>query len=646
MRTSSLYRRKVVTSLMIYFLIPVTYLYAQVPSTTSKRDSTKVGVFAPVWKNTMSAKETEVMVTTEMKSDYLAKNGWKFYNLLKISKKNARGKDIKESSEMWTNSASRVSELGYLLNISLNDVYSKRTSLGLARFGKDVIFEDKIALVDFSYIKPLPGAKSSQLKAMVKGAQGTHDFKRDKSVFISVGGNIDYKLFERGGVMGSAGIYGERETSKVGDMIFGGLPSRTDTFRVGVYVGEGKKKEFMASYYRLNSVEHKITPPRGNSLEILDRPQDVIQERIEKLQEVLRFSSSLKPADFLSLEFGFDHKVNDQKYKVDSRLSRSKEDNNVNANVAYKYHRRGTLRFNVGMSDMDNDYGPASVSSFREKEKKLGLSIHQNITDSLYFNLRLSGSLKQRFFKKYNANPRDADYLYYNFDFSFHSAPVEGVVTTNVSITTSRKETINISSEYSNDNRVDYLYRVMPSYVFRPVRWFTISQKYTIKIEYTDFVFKDEENYINRTTSLVTNAHFDILRRLTFSFEHSYLMKDTGSYLPRDGEKLYSRESENLDNGIAMKAEYEASKDFILRAETSFRNQRNSRFGVRQGKRVRTGINIFDSGGLKVGFLHRKKVGSSGSINFDISYVRNFGPYMSEERKEYWLVDSSIAISF
>ncbi len=639
-------RTNITIALCIYFLMPVASLNAQTDKPGSAQDTTKTAVFAPVWKNMMSARETEIMVGTEMRSEFTTDGGWKFLNVLRISKKNTRGKDIKESSEMWTNSVSKASERGYRLNISLNDGFSKRTSLGLARFGKEVIFEDKVGLVNFSYIKPLLGAVSSEIKTQLQGSQGTHDFKKDRSAFGGIGGNIKYVFFDKCGITGSAGIYGKKETSKVGDMVFGGLPSRTDTFRVGVYLGEGKKKTFMANYYRLNSVEHKITPPRGNSLEILDRPQDVIQERIEKFQETLSFKSSLKPADFLSLDFTFNHRVNDQKYRVDSRLSRSNEDNRVGAALSYKYHRKGTLRFKIDMSDLDNDYGPASVSSFREKEKKLALSIYQNLTDSLYFNLRAGGSLKQRFFKKYESNPRDADYLYYNFDFSFHSAPVEGVVSTNVSITANRKETINISSELSSDNRVDYLYRVMPSYSFRPTRWLILTQKYTIKIEYTDFVFKDEENYINRTTSLVTGAKFVVLPKLLFSFEHSYLMKDTGSYLPRDGERLYNRNSENLDNGISMKTEYRASQSLVIRAETNFRNQRNSRFGVKGGRKVRTAVNVFESGGLKVGFIHNKKVGDRGAIKFDISYVRNFGPYISDERKEYWLVDSSIAINF
>jgi len=634
----------VIAALSIAVVAAPSSLYAQ-EGKQQASDSTETKPFAPVWTNYMRAKETDISVGSKMESDILLSNGWRFMNSIDISKKNTRGRDIQEASEVWNNIASKIVPDTYILNINIGDVYSKRTTLGLARFGKDIVFEDQRGTVNFIYTRALLKAKKSRFGFNVEAGQGTRDFKFDRNAAVGTGGAVVYSVGDFLNISGSAGFYGKREKSRVGDINFSGLPSTADTFKVKANLGRGEKKVLKVSYSRADVVERKITPPRGNSLEILDKPEDAKREKASKLQEKLELISEITPLSFLTINFKFNHSLNSQKYLVDARLSKEVKSDNISASTEYKYCSRGKIKFNISMNDADNDYGPTSVSSFREKEKSLGFSLSHAINDSLRFSLSGSGTLKQRFFKKYASNPRDVDYLYYNLDFRFHSAPFRKF-STDVSITTNRNQTINIDATLSKDNRVDYLYRVMPEYKFTPAPWVTISQKYTIKIEYTDFVYKEEENYINRTTSLVTDARFSMFRRLRFSFSHSYLMKDTGSYLPRNGERLYNRNSENLEHRIDLKTEYRPSDGFAVKATANFRNQRNSRFGIRDGERVRMGVRIYESGGLKVGFERKKKFGENGALNFDISYVKNFGPYLSEERKQYWLVDANIAFQF
>jgi hypothetical protein len=55
---------------------------------------------------------------------------------------------------------------------------------------------------------------------------------------------------------------------------------------------------------------------------------------------------------------------------------------------------------------------------------------------------------------------------------------------------------------------------------------------------------------------------------------------------------------------------------------------------------------MYESGGLRLGIKRERKFWKSGSLDFDINYVRRFGPYISPESREYWDIDSSIAFNF
>ena len=145
---------------------------------------------------------------------------------------------------------------------------------------------------------------------------------------------------------------------------------------------------------------------------------------------------------------------------------------------------------------------------------------------------------------------------------------------------------------------------------------------------------------------MITNANIMVMRPLRFSFRHVYLMRDSGSYLLREGIRKYSREGENFDNGLFLKAHYKPSLDLEIMTEVDFKLQESNRLGFIGGEKVIISSNAYDSGGLKIGAKRNSTFWEKGKVNFDISYVRRFGPYLSAERQEYWIVNSSIEYTF
>jgi hypothetical protein len=222
-----------------------------------------------------------------------------------------------------------------------------------------------------------------------------------------------------------------------------------------------------------------------------------------------------------------------------------------------------------------------------------------------------------------------------------------------------RYEVINIDGTLSGDNRVDYLYWAIPKLTFTPLRWLSISQDYAIKVEYTDFVHKEQENYLNRSTTLKTVAAISIVRNLTFRFTHNFLMRDTGSYTYKEklvggelildrSERLYNPTSENLEFGIQLEVRYQPTANFRMWARTDFQDKRTNRilFDEETLARVTKTITSYDSGGLVIGFARGRKIGEDGELDLNIAYNRRFGPFLSDEKREYWDVDASLVFNF
>ncbi len=617
----------------------------ELPSRVSTGDSLSADPLIPVWKSFISADDSDVSMGSQMTVASLPGSGWAMNSVLRVEKKVYRARDMEDVNEQLTNNAIKENPGLYRVVVMIGETYSKKKTLGLARYGKDLVFDTKSAVVNASYTKPLFGARSSQLDFKGDARGGKQDFKNDKSLSGGLSGLFTYGLGELLQFRAGGGVSYMRQTSEIGSIVFAGLPSRSDTVRVAAEYGRETRKFLTIGYERSSGVDRRVTPPRGSSLEILDDPSLAQEEEARLNAEKLEVNSHMKLFPFLSISIDFGHELSSRRQKVDTRLSKETEETSITSSTEYRFSKSGRMNIAVSTKEKMDDYGPLSLSSFTEKEKKVTLRAKQDITDSLSVSLSGNATLRQRFFKKREANPRDADYLRYQIEGNVNASP-HPRIQANISGLAIRNETINIDRTLSGDNRVDYQYRVGPKIKLRPSDWLDLSQEYMIRIEYTDFVYKENENYLDRTTTMITNANIRVLRPLRLNIRHVYLMRDSGSYLLRDGIRKYNRDGENFEYGLFLKAQYSAMVDMNFIVEADFRTQENNRLGFKEGEKIVVNSIVYDSGGLKLGVVRRRKFWEDGRIDLDINYVRRFGPYLSAERREYWVVNSSIAYTF
>ncbi|MCK4350551.1 MAG: hypothetical protein KAX13_06815 [Candidatus Krumholzibacteria bacterium] len=634
--------------IIIGFSIALALISARGPGARAQEvvpDSLITDRFIPIWTSFMRSGVTDVSLGSQVQAHIMPPGGWDIISSIAVQAKSYRSRDMQEIFEQIMNVATKTAPGFYKLDFSIGETYSKKQTMGLARFGKEIIFENEYARGAAILSRPILRASSTQFFMSGGAKRGQNDFKYDKTISGGAGATITYLFGEVLSVKGGGGLMRKRETSEIGTISFDRMPSDADTVSVGARYGRGPNKLLEVEYAKISGVTRWVTPPRGNSLEIIDNPGAAKEEESRLNTETLLVGSSVQLLPFLFINVDFDHKLTSQRNKVDTRLSKEMESTNLIASTDYNYSERGKIHFDVRIGDKSVDYGPNSVSSFSENEKKIVMRASQKITDSLAVSLSGSASLKQKFFKKRAANPRDADYLYYALGGSVRAAPLPRIqveINGNMSI----NETINIDRSLSGDNRKSYLYWLSPKIGIRPAQWLDLSQKYSVKIEYTDFVYKDDENYLNRTTSMITEAKFIVMRPLLFKFRHIYMMKDSGSYLLRDDKRKYNRSGENFEQGLFLTARYRPSLDLSFLAEVDFRTQESNRLGFVGGDKVVVSSKFYESGGMKLGIKRERQFWGNGRLDIDINYVRRFGPYISPERREYCEIDSSIAFNF
>lgn len=609
-------------------------------------DTTEVDAFKPSWESSMSANDSELKLGSMVRIQYESSNGWILSNRTKVQKRKFRLLDTEELTEELSATAAKIDPGFYIFNFRVGENYTRKTLVGLARFGKDLVIDTESATFSFVLMRPLLGARSSQISIMGDARRGLNDFKYDRTLAGSASAFLRYGIGDSLRVHGGFGTSRKREESEIGSAIaFDGMPSRADTIRADIDYGVGLKKPFHLSYNRREGVRRLVTPPRGNALEVLDDPEAAQEEEERMVGQTFEMSSFVHPLSFVSLDLSFKHQENEQRNRFDTRLSRDAKDTEIAAKMLYDYSERGTLTFDVENAKSDYYLGPLSLGSYEEKDKKVGMGVVHRITDSLRVTLRGSMSLTQRFLKKREQNPRDRDVLYYAGSASMTAVPFPGVNTT-VNFTFNRREMINIDKTLSGDNRIDYLYQFVPMLRLKPMAWLTMNQNYLLKFESTEFVFDENNNALDRTIGVETKATFTIRMNLGFSFRHEYKKRDTGSYLRRGGERRYNRTAENIDNNLYLQLNYKYTEDFLIRGSARFQAQESNRLAREGTRNIVVSSSTFESGEFRVGLDRKRSIGAGGEFDLKIDYVRRYGPNVTAERKEYWIIDASLKFAF
>jgi hypothetical protein len=601
---------------------------------------------SPKWKTEYQANESYYRLGTNMGLVFEPGGAWHGMSSISIAKRDYRDRDMSDINQSFNNTLARIVPARYNVNFGIGQDYLRQKAVGLARSGGDMVIENKFLNTGITWDRPELWARKSSFSALGRVGGGLNDFQYVNNFQASASGHLWYGVGPALNVGGGYGVWRKLEDSDVSGRKFENMKSDMDTISARAGYGTGDAKLLFLDYERTVGVFRKVDPPRGNSLEVIENPDLAAIEQSSRQTEKIIVKSRIQPLYYLSLDFAFLKDYFNQQNLVDVRLSKETELKTLGAKAVYKYAEAGNAILEIERKENDVDYGPTSLSSYLEKESGFKAALTHDISDSLRVTMRGSASLKQRFYKKRDANPRDADYMYYSF-FAVLDAGLPLGIRAGVKFTYKQYETINIDRSLSGDNRTDYTYWVVPRFTLLPADWFEIGQDYEIKMEFTDFTYYENENYLNRTTIMFTRAKFRFYRSL-LGITHRYQLIDKGSYLlpPDGGERLYGRAEERYEHGLGFRYEFMPLLDFTLYTVSNYKFQETNRLGAVNGGTGVISTSYYDSGEMTLGVRRKTKITDSGKIDLDIGWVRRFGPNLTPDRKEFWQINMNMEINF
>ncbi len=614
------------------------------PTVATGSDSTETRLLVPVWSFNTTTDKMFTSMGSKMNVRVDPGGGMLLNSRISVSKRSYKTRDMTDINESFLLSGIRQEEGIYNISFTASDDYRATQSVSIARFGKDIVYEDKKVSASFSYFEPLFSAGSSNLDIYGEYNEGMHDFKYDKKFSLKASGKLSYNLGEHLSISGNYGKLASSEDSRISYLYYESMPTSIDTLTFNSGYRKNDQEFLKVSYQKTQGEINRVEPPRGNALQVIDNPELAKKDIIKILSENLNVTSAYMPTGDVTVRINFDHRLEDNNYLVDQRLSKTQETDNLSARTEYRFSARGNASVVVSKKTMDVDYGPTSVSAYREDEERVMFNASQSLGED--FKISLSGQtyLKQRFYKKYEENPRDVDNLYFGGRASLEAKPF-GAVETTVDVEASKYDIINIDASLSSDNRARYIYRLLPVIMIRPREWLDLTQRYEVKIEYTEYTFDENRNFIDRTVGVETDAGVSFPgKKISFGFNHRYNMRDTGSYLDFEGERRYNRSSEDLRHEFRLKMNYLPVDYLRFSTDNTLRFRESNSLGVEDGVRVVTGSRTYESGTFRIGVKGKKDVMFGANLDLNLYYIRNFGERITKEMREY--VDAKMSLSY
>ena len=205
-----------------------------------------------------------------------------------------------------------------------------------------------------------------------------------------------------------------------------------------------------------------------------------------------------------------------------------------------------------------------------------------------------------------------------------------------------RNEEVSIRSTRSSNNNIKESYEVSPGYNWTISDWLTLSQKYRVYIQYTDYIYSDLEsvnrndNY-NKRGNLNTIVVIQASRRLELAVRHDYNKRSNATRVLTDatGTIYYHTDQRQTINKIDFGAVFKVAPDVTLEAATFRTRDFKRTFGssVRESE-------VF-SGEIWIGAKVDHTWGTDNPLQLSalVKKFNAFGPSVTEASSDYWEAD-------
>lgn len=595
---------------------------------------------SPQYTGGITGDVSSVSLKQAISSSLTHPSGMTFNTSLSTSESKYRLQDRKDNSKSWINSFSMPVMPGMRWNAGYSDNRTFNRIISLSGGLQDFIVNTKNADSRLTYSTRLPHDVGFNARTGVSLSNSEKSFKVDKSLQGEVGGGISYELGDWVAFEGRTAYSKSSEKSVAPFQTFEGLGERADSVTSQVTVVLPQDGQFKVNYLRATKTSKYIDLPRGLYFEQKLNEEDLVRETQLTNADLLALDATTHPMKHVELSMNAQHRVDLNDFEVTKkRYSRTVNDQ-VSGDLKYTYGNNNTVTFKAERSTKLRDLGPLSVSSYEQKEKRTSLSVMHGFSPTFSVSATASASLSQLYYVDYEVNPRDRDQLLQSVQLKIRSVPFEKI-RADILLSVSGREFVSIDRSLSTDNREEITYDFRPQFTYKMNDRIEIAQDYGLNIEFTDYVYQDNENFLDRNITFGNIVKARLSQKLYTEFRYRLHLHDRGSYLrdnPREERVLRIAQKDRKDL-IEIYMSYAVTKylSVVVRHEYA---QRKDTF-------VATGSeSVFPDGKIQGGLEGKYSWGTRGSLEFSLLKVNRFGTFNSRAQNDFWQMSSNVKYAF
>ncbi|MEJ2722169.1 MAG: hypothetical protein P8181_13670, partial [bacterium] len=449
----------------------------------------------------------------------------------------------------------------------------------------------------------------------------------------ALAGQIRYKYGGRFAATARGFIGKAWEDAEASARHFGGLGGDEDSVSARAMVGLRDSSVVRAQYVRYTRTDKYLNQPSGvhggQQFDAELRP-----ELETKDVEAVRLEADTYPMRTVNIGLAAEHRDDSHYFLVDDKRSKVDVSDILTAELNYRPWVSSTLGAKIEHS-MGTHRFPTKLGTYDDETKRLTLNWNQTVTPTLSFSMVSGVSLVQTTYLDTDSD-RDQRYQYANLRINSKPFPK---ISTMVYVEVAQTDKFNIKSSRSQNNETETRFDLRPEFTYQINNRISITQKYGLNIEFSDFLFQADQNFLDRNITFSNTLNVKLTPGLTAEVFYSYLFHTKGSYLEPEGggEKLLSTDLKERRDEIDIGFRYQINKHLAAVGRNEY-SQRKDLFA--------TGGSVFKNGSIELCVVGNYDLGESNGLKFTLRRVKQFGLFNSPEQQDFWVMDSALNLAF
>jgi hypothetical protein len=490
------------------------------------------------------------------------------------------------------------------------------------------------AQANAQYTRALGRGLSINSRTSLGISRSEQTFVNDQAGESALGVGVRYGLGDAFDASARGFLRLTSQDAESGGKSFSGLGAQEDSVLASARLALTDSLVVKAEYSRYLSKEDYLELPRGSFGEQqFDQPARP-EEQSRDVRDI-SIDAEAKPVRGLKLTVQAKH-TDGATYFAEAKERTSRDVGDAQqGNLTYSHGVKTSLNFDVGNRKTFHWLGEKRTGSYDDKDRRIKFGWNQTLTNTLRFTAQAGASLTQSF---YVDTDRDRDQKYQFASVRLNSK-LFPKVDASVYVSVSKTDYLNIRASFSQNNRAETVYELRPEFTYKINSRLELTQRYGLNIQFADFVFQDDENYLDRNMSFSNMLRTRLSTKLGADFYYALQRHDKGSYLrpSPSAERILEINQEERRDEVKLSFRYQINRHLALTGLNEYSQRKDL---------LSPSSSIFKDGGIEVGIDGNYDFGEQRTLKFAMKRVKRFGRFNAEAQNDYWVMDSSINYTF